>query len=227
MADNRDFKIYNKIKINTKILEDAILDIATLDTTFNKGNKNYVDKRILMDALARNDLETLRDFSNYFYKASGVYQKLCNYLSTIYRYDTYLSAAIYDDSFDKEKIKKQYMEILKFIDKSHFAKMSADITLNVVKNGAYYGYIVDYGEKLILQELPLKYCRTIYNVGDLPAVEFNMRFFDEKFTNPNYRMKILKLFPKEFREGYALYKEGKLVDEAPDYQNNKSYKESG
>ena len=44
MADNRDFKIYNKIKINTKILEDAILDIATLDTTFNKGNKNYVDK---------------------------------------------------------------------------------------------------------------------------------------------------------------------------------------
>ena len=72
MADNRDFKIYNKIKINTKILEDAILDIATLDTTFNKGNKNYVDKRILMDALARNDLETLRDFSNYFYKASGV-----------------------------------------------------------------------------------------------------------------------------------------------------------
>ena len=227
MADNRDFKIYNKIKINTKILEDAILDIATLDTTFNKGNKNYVDKRILMDALARNDLETLRDFSNYFYKASGVYQKLCNYLSTIYRYDTYLSAAIYDDSFDKEKIKKQYMEILKFIDKSHFAKMSADITLNVVKNGSYYGYIVDYGEKLILQELPLKYCRTIYNVGDLPAVEFNMRFFDEKFTNPNYRMKILKLFPKEFREGYALYKEGKLVDEAPDYRNNKSYKESG
>lgn len=226
MAD-KDLKIYNKIKINTKILEDAILDIATLDTTFNKGKKNYVDKTALMNALADNNLEVLRDYSNYFYKASGVYQRLCNYLSTIYRYDTYLTAAIYDDKFDKEKIKKNYFELLTFIDKSHLAKLAADITLEVVKNGAYFGYIVDYGEKLILQELPAKYCRTIYNVGDLPAVEFNMRFFDEKFTNPNYRLKILKLFPKEFREGYALYKEGKLVDEAPNYKDNKSYKQSG
>lgn len=42
-----------------------------------------------------------------------------------------------------------------------------------------------------------------------------MAFFDEKFTDVAYRMKVLKMFPEEFAKGYALYKQGKLgSDEA-------------
>jgi hypothetical protein len=37
-----------------------------------------------------------------------------------------------------------------------------------------------------------------------------MRFFDEKFTDTNYRLRILNMFPKEFARGYLLYKQGKL-----------------
>jgi hypothetical protein len=33
-----------------------------------------------------------------------------------------------------------------------------------------------------------------------------MAFFDESFRDVNYRMKVLKLFPEEFRKGYLLYK---------------------
>jgi len=44
----------------------------------------------------------------------------------------------------------------------------------------------------------------------VPAIEFNMAFFDEKFTDVGYRMKVLKMFPEEFQKGYALYKSGKL-----------------
>lgn len=39
-----------------------------------------------------------------------------------------------------------------------------------------------------------------------------MSFFDEKFPDPAYRNKILKMFPDEFTKGYALYKQGKLLD---------------
>ena len=105
------------------------------------------------------------------------------------------------------------MEIVKFIDKSHFAKMSADITLNVVKNGAYYGYIVDSPDGIILQELPINYCRSRYSIGNLPTVEFNMKFFDQAFPDTTYRMKILNLFPEEFKKGYVAYKNGKLIPE--------------
>jgi hypothetical protein len=43
-------------------------------------------------------------------------------------------------------------------------------------------------------------------VGNSPAVEFNMAFFDEQFPNLEYRMKVLKMFPAEFARGYVLYK---------------------
>ena len=37
-----------------------------------------------------------------------------------------------------------------------------------------------------------------------------MAFFDNKFTDAGYRMRILKLFPDEFAKGYMFYKQGKL-----------------
>ena len=46
----------------------------------------------------------------------------------------------------------------------------------------------------------------------MPAVEFNMKFFDT-FKDINYRMRVLNLFPDEFRKGYLLYKQGKLISD--------------
>lgn len=37
-----------------------------------------------------------------------------------------------------------------------------------------------------------------------------MAFFDEKFLDVGYRMRVIKMFPDEFAKGYALYKQGKL-----------------
>ena len=67
---------------------------------------------------------------------------------------------------------------------------------------------------MTVQQLPVAYCRTRYMVGDNPAVEFNMKFFDDKFSNIETRLQILKMFPEEFAKGYVLYKKGKLKDES-------------
>jgi hypothetical protein len=40
-----------------------------------------------------------------------------------------------------------------------------------------------------------------------------MAFFDEQFSDLEYRMKVIKMFPPEFAKGYALYKQGKLGPE--------------
>ena len=63
--------------------------------------------------------------------------------------------------------------------------------------------------------MPVKYCRSRYKVNGVPAVEFDMKFFDLEFKDPQYRLQVLDLFPKEFKKGYLLYKQGKLPpDEA-------------
>ena len=90
-------------------------------------------------------------------------------------------------------------KVLDYLDNSYVKKTCGDIALSVILNGAYYGYRVpDIQDGIVLQELPAEYCRSRYNVGNRPAIEFNMRFFDEKFPDVKYRLKVLELFPAEF-----------------------------
>jgi hypothetical protein len=153
-----------------------------------------------------NDIVRLREISNYFYKTSGIYQRVCNYAATMYRYDWYVVPEVYDESAKmNEKILNDFPKVLNYLDNSYIKKICGDIALKVILDGAYYGYIVPSATSLILQDLPIGYCRSRYNVGNMPAVEFNMKYFDT-FRDPAYRMKVLKLFPDEFAKGYMLYK---------------------
>ena len=80
----------------------------------------------------------------------------------------------------------------------------------VVKNGSYYGEAIRNGERVVLQELPGEYCRSRYVVNGKPLVEFNVKFFDDKFSNAQQKMNVIKSFPKEFAKGYVAFKEGRL-----------------
>lgn len=168
---------------------------------------------LVLQAIGERNLPLMREISNYFYNTNGIYSRVCDYYAFLYRYDWYLVPEIFEDTVKEDKVLKDFNNILNFLDNSHIKKICGEIALSVIKNGAYYGYIVPSKTSLVLQELPINYCRTIYSIGDIPVVEFNMRFFDETFKDINYRMKVLKMFPEEFRKGYLLYKQGKLYNE--------------
>ena len=209
LQDLDDPLAYRKIKVGPKSLDDAVLNLGSYASDLPKYNG--ISKRMILQALAVNDLKELRRISNLFYNLSGMYQRVCDYFAYLYRYDWYVVPEVYDDGVKEEKILKDFSKILNYLDNSYLKKMCGDIALEVIKNGCYYGYIVDSPDGLVLQQLPVDFCRSRYYVGTNPAIEFNMRFFD---TIPNvaYRMKVLKLFPEEFAKGYMLYKQGKLVD---------------
>ena len=137
----------------------------------------------------------------------------------MYRYDWYIVPEIYKDSVKEEEVVKDFTRILNYLDNSYIKKNCVEIAQKVVLNGAYYGYLIEGGSGLMLQELPASYCRSRFFVGNKPAIEFNMRFFDEKFSDVAYRMKVIKMFPEEFARGYVLYKQGKLVAENGDKEN--------
>ena len=132
----------------------------------------------------------------------------------MYRYDWYIVPEVYDKDVKEEKVVSDFVKLLNYLDGSYVKKVCSDIALNVVRNGAYYGYITDSDSGIVLQELPIGYCRQRYNIGNKPAIEFNMRFFDDKFSDTQYRLKVLNMFPKEFSKGYVLYKQGKLIDDS-------------
>ena len=189
------------------------------NNTLNKFKPRlpWGDKRLIFKALMENDYKTLRAFSRFFYKSNGIYKKLCEYIAFMYRYDWYIVPEILDDKAKEEKILKDFSKMLNFLDNSYLKKQCGDIALNILIDGCYYGYLVPSNDSIIIQPLPIEYCRTRYSVNGLPAVEFNMQYFDEAFRDTNYRMRVLNLFPEEFKKGYVLFKQGKLQ---PDFMGD-------
>ena len=200
---------FNKIKIGAKTLDDAILKLGDL----KKANPRLADKGTILKAITDYDLQTMREASDLFYKVSGIYSRIIKYMAFMYRYDWMITPFINDESVKKEKLLKGFQNALNVLDNFGVKKAFGEIAKEVLLHGAYYGYKVDTKEGMCLQELPVNYCRSRFNQGKRPAVEFNMRFFDEQFRDAAQKMKVLKMFPDEFSKGYILYKQNKLPPE--------------
>ena len=155
----------------------------------------------------------MREISDFFYKTSGIYARIIRYMAFMYRYDQMITPYTKDESIKKEKLLKGFQQSLDTLDNFQVKKVLGEIAKDVLLQGAYYGYKVETKKGIVLQQLPVNYCRSRFNQGNKPAVEFNMKFFDEQFRDTALKMKVLKMFPDEFSKGYILYKKGKLPPE--------------
>ena len=205
---NTDF---SKIKVGLKTLDDAVLELGD----YKRLDTRYGSKDAVMRAIYECDYATMKEVSNFYYKTSGIYSRLCRYMAYLFRYDWMITPFINSDSVKDDKALNEFHRALLFLDNFEVKKVLGEIALKVIRNGCYYGYLIPTADRVNIQELPLEYCRVRYEVNGRPAVEFNMKFFDTEFRDTTQRMKILNLFPKEFKKGYVLYKEGKLKAEYP------------
>lgn len=206
---------FSKIKVGAKMLDDAVVTIGDL----KKINPRLADKSTVLQAIHNGDIETMREVSNFFFKTSGIYSRLCKYMANLYRYDWMITPYVNGDSIKPEKVEEGFYKALTYMDNFEVKKFCGDAALKVLRFGAYYGYLVPHSDRMVVQELPANYCRSRFSVNGRPAVEFNMKFFDDTYRDTIQRIRILKLFPEEFHKGYKLYKEGKLK---PDFAGDTS-----
>lgn len=201
---------FSKIKVGLKTISDATLRLGDLQ----KVNPQLASKGEVMRAIYYNNLDKMREISNYFYKISGIYQRLCRYMAYMYRYD-WLVTPYYDNkNANADQILKGFNKVLSYLDDFGVKKFFGEVALKVVRNGCYYGYMIKKGTKVTIQELPVRYCRSRFIVEGRPVVEFNMRYFDDMFSDTEQKNRVLKIFPPEFSKGYKLYCQNKLK---PDY----------
>ena len=197
---------FNKLKVGTQILDDAIFRFGD----FCKINPRLANKPNVLRAIDNYDLKTMREISEFFYKTSGIYSRIIRYMAFMYCYDWFVTPFVNDKEVKKEKLLKGFYGALTVLDKFGVKKTLGEIAVEVLKLGAYYGYKIPVNGSVVLQKLPVNYCRSRFFCGNKPAVEFNMKFFDEYFKDTTQRMRVLKTFPVEFSKGYELYKKGKL-----------------
>ena len=206
---------FAKIKVGAKTLDDAVLTLGEL----KKINPRLADKKEVLRAMHQGDVELMREISNFFFKTSGIYSRLCKYMANLYRYDWMITPYVNSDSVSGSKVEEGFYKALTYLDNFEIKRFCGDVALKVLRHGAYYGYLVPQADRMVVQELPPNYCRSRFSVNGRPAIEFNMKFFDDYFRDTTQRMKVINLFPKEFKRGYVLYKEGKLK---PDFAGDTS-----
>ena len=172
-------------------------------------------KEKIQHAIMYGDVDFMREASDFFFKISGIYARLCKHLSNFYRYDWFITPYTPGDKITPDKIIEGFNRISFVLDEFGVKEFFGEVALKVIRHGCYYGYIIRDGDSAQIQELLPKYCRSRYTVKGRPAVELNMKMFDDLYRVPEQRMKILSMLPRDFQKGYLAYKENKLTPEFP------------
>lgn len=207
---------FSKVRVGLQTLDDAIVTFGQ----YQAVNPQLGDRKQVLQAIVRNDLLKMQEISYFFYRVSGIYNRLCRYMAYLYRYDWFITP-FYDNvsglvkattKFNEQSTEKEiktrtknlsnFITVLNFFDRSELKRLFGEIALEVVKFGCYYGYVVCKKDKLSIQELPSEYCRSRFKVNNRPAIEFNMAYFDKMFKDEEQRKKMLDAFPPEFKKGY-------------------------
>lgn len=199
---------YSKVKVGIRALDDAVLNLDN----FRKLNP-VMTKENIQQAITRGDVEFMRAASEFYFKVSGIYARLCKHLANFYRYDWYITPFAPSNKITPEKIIEGFDKTSSYLDDFGCKEFFGDAALTVMRQGCYYGYIVRDTDGAQMQELPSKYCRSRYSVKGRPAVEFNMKFFNDAFKNEDQRIRVLKMFPRDFQKGYTAFVNGELPPE--------------
>lgn len=198
---------FAKIIQGIKFADDAVIDLGR----YKKANSNLADRDRLLQALKNKNYDYLRDVSSYFFNNSGIYARMCRYLSTLLTCDWMVTPYVNSDTIKEDKILAGFSKVLLYLDNLKVKSTFPNVSLEVVKNGVYYGILREENvTSPTLQQLPTNYCRSRYKINGMDAVEFNVKYFDEQFTDANEKIMVLKSFPKEFSKSYIAYKNGNI-----------------
>lgn len=172
---------------------------------YRSMGRTIFTKRVVVKALEERNMAQIRSISRHFFAVSGIYARAAKYMAFLPTYDYMLTPHIYKSNVQKDALMNDFSRALAFIDSMNLKTRLGEISLNVVVDGAYYGYLRVYGDKAVIQDLPVEYCRSLYKVNGTPIVEFNLKYFEE-FKTEDVRNQVLKTMPTEVVEAYRQLK---------------------
>lgn len=212
----QEFLDFSKLKSDWQSAKNSILELDKFKNS--PFSRTYGDKEAIMRALENKDTDFLRNLSSYYMGVSGIYQRLVEHMSNILTYDWYVFPIVQDEKSDIEEIEKETANVLEFLDNSNLYSTLTAITRKVVIKGSFYGYLMHdpARTKSAFLELPINYCRSRIFVNGMPAVEFNLKYFEDNFRDEELKLKVLETFPKEFKQHYDLYQNGSIKEDPAD-----------
>lgn len=213
MADSKQKYDFSQFKIRVKprvpLSERAYYRGYT---TANPVREDFTIQYI-EEIIRSGDVDTARELSRYYYRTNSEYHNNIDFLAYLPTYDTGVIPVYQEGKIQKEPLLKAFDKACKFIDNLDIPNTLAHITKEWIKTGVYYGILREDGAKVVIQDLPVAYCRSRFKDFDnLNILEFNLHYF-EHINDEKLREESLKTFPKEIQTAWrAWYKTRKLID---------------
>lgn len=176
---------------------------------YQSMGRTIYTKRIVVKAIESREYENIRSASKHFFATSGIYGRVCRYLAYLPTYDYLVTPYIKTETLTNQKgLLADFNKALSFLDSMNLRTKLKEIALKVVVEGVFYGYLRQNGDVGVIQDLPVRFCRSLYKVNGRPCVQFNVRYFDIQYKDNEIRTIVLKSMPEEIINGYVAFKNG-------------------
>ena len=161
-----------------------------------------------IEAIIRSgEISAIRELSRYYYRTNGRYRNNINFLATLFQYDTIVTPIYESGKGSKTQITKAFYNACGFVEALDVKNTLSRITREWLKSGIYYGILQEHGDKVVIQDLPIDYCRTRYkDFNNLNILEFNVTYFLTKYEDEKIREAALLNFPPVIQKGWKDFK---------------------
>lgn len=187
--------------INIYRQDDGRMNIKNTRKEYNRSISNF-------------DLKSLRQISRYFYRSNLLYSRTVDYFSTLLCYYWKIEPKIRKINKDDnlEDMIDKWWEALDYVEEINPEKLGAEISRRVLINGSCYIAVKEKTKKsnsFGIQFLPNEFCRVRKKYLNRSVIDFDVTFFDTKFSNLRKRNEALLSFPPCISEKYYEYKQMK------------------
>lgn len=167
-----------------------------------------------IEAIIRSgEMSAIRELSRYYYRTNGRYRNAIDTMASLPLYDTVITPIYESGKGSKAQIIKAFYNACAFVEALDIKNTLTRITREWLKSGVYYGILQEYGNRVVVQDLPVEYCRSRYkDFNNLSILEFNIQYFLTNYTDEQLREAALLNFPELIQTGWKKWKAGKLDD---------------
>lgn len=202
----------NKIKV-FKEQSDKTLE-ATIQSY--QDEPSYTNRKItrasINKAIRDRNLEDIRKYSRYFYYSNNIYIRVIDYFSNMLCYYWMITPRIRKSKqkeVDNDTIMDSWWDALLYIEDINPESIGPYIANKILLEGACYVAVKEKPTKKStfgIQYLPIQYCRVRKRYLDRDVIDFNVKYFDDKFTTTEKRLQALESYPDCISKEYLEWK---------------------
>ena len=180
-----------------------------------RSNERISDKDFtieeIQDIIRSGEIEKIRMLSKYFYRTNSTYRNNIDYLANLFFYDWVVIPQFESGKGSEAQIKKTFYKACEFVERLDLPNLLRAITTEWLVTGVYNGILRVQNNLVVVQDLPVAYCRTRFkDFNNLNILEFNVQYF-EHFTTDDEREEALNTFPVVVQKAWIQWKNGKLA----------------